>query len=235
MGSEANWVSRSRQTAVRLGTAILAGDYPPGRPLLTEPELAAELDVSRNTLREAMKILASKSLVEVSPRRGTTVLPPDRWNVLDPDILDWTGEGLITDPGFLEELLETRAAVEPAAAAAAATHGTPAAKARIQSAWEAMQHHAESDDIVAKVDVDLAWHLAVAAATDNRFLVSIMGSIAHALRAHLRRLNDGQGNYEGNLANHARVTAAIEAADAATARSSMEVLVAQARSDTNRL
>jgi DNA-binding FadR family transcriptional regulator len=235
MSSEANWVSRSQQTAVRIGTAILAGEYPPGSPLLTEPELAAELDVSRNTLREAMKILASKSLVEVSPRRGTTVLPPERWNLLDPDILDWTGEDVVADTGFLEELLETRAAIEPAAAEAAAAHGTPAGKARIRSAWEAMRQHALSDDIAAKVDVDLAWHLAVAAATNNRFLVSIMGSIAHALRAHLRRLNDGHGNYEGNLANHERVTVAIEAADAAAARSSMEVLVAKARSDTYRL
>ncbi|RVT81551.1 FadR family transcriptional regulator [Rhodobacteraceae bacterium CCMM004] len=235
MGSEDNWTSRSHRTAVRIGTAILAGEHPPGAPLHKEADLAAELDVSRNTLREAMKILASKSLVEVSPRRGTTVLPRERWNVLDPDVLDWSTTGLRDGSDLLEELLDTRAVIEPAAAEGAARHGTPADKARIRAAWEVMQSYADSDDIPAKVAVDLDWHIAVASASHNRFLVSIMGSIAHVLGEHLRHLNDREGNYEGNLANHRRVTEAIEASDAATARATMVLLVAQARSDTRRL
>ena len=117
------WTSRAAQAASDLGRSILAGRYPPGTAMPREAELAAEMGVSRNTLREAIKVLASKSLVEVAPRRGTVVLAPARWNVLDPDVLDWSAVGLAGDMRLVEELMETRAAIEPAAAAAAAHHG----------------------------------------------------------------------------------------------------------------
>jgi DNA-binding FadR family transcriptional regulator len=229
------WTSRAAQAAADLGRAILAGRYAPGAAMPREAELAAEMGVSRNTLREAMKVLASKSLVEIAPRRGTVVLPPARWNVLDADVLDWADVGLAGDTGLVEELMETRAAIEPAAAEAAARHGAPDRKAAVRTAWQAMAALAHSGDIAAKVETDLAWHVAVASASDNRFLVSIMGSIAHALGQHLRMLNDVAGNYEGNLANHLRVTEAILAADAAAARAAMQTLVAQARDDTRRM
>lgn len=229
------WTSRAAQAAADLGRAILAGRYPPGTAMPREAELAAEIGVSRNTLREAIKVLASKSLVEVAPRRGTVVLAQARWNVLDPDVLDWSDVGLARDTGLVEELMETRAAIEPAAAAAAAAHGAPDHKAAVLAAWEAMAALAHGDDIAAKVGTDLGWHVAVAQASGNRFLVSIMGSIAHALGQHLRMLNDVAGNYEGNLPNHLRVTEAILASDATAARAAMEELVAQARDDTRRL
>jgi len=232
---QALWTSRAAQAAAVLGRAILAGRHRPGEALPREAELAAELGVSRNTLREAMKVLASKSLVEIAPRRGTVVLPAARWNVLDGDVLDWSGVGLSQDSALVEELMETRAAIEPAAAEAAARYGTPARREAVRVAWQGMAALENSGDIAAKVEADLAWHVAVAAASDNRFLVSIMGSIAHALGQHLRMLNDVAGNYEGNLANHLRVTEAILAAQAQDARDAMQTLVTQARDDTRRM
>ena len=114
-------------------------------------------------------------------------------------------------------------------------HGAPARKAAVRAASEAMAALARSDDIAAKVETDLGWHVAVAQASGNRFLVSIMGSIAHALGQHLRMLNDVAGNFEGNLPNHLRVTEAILASDATGARAAMEELVARARDDTRRM
>jgi DNA-binding FadR family transcriptional regulator len=235
MIAQTQWTSRAAQAAADLGRAILAGDFAPGTAMPREAELAAEMGVSRNTLREAMKVLASKSLVEIAPRRGTVVLPQARWNVLDADVLDWSDVGLAGDTALVEELMETRAAIEPAAAEAAARHGTPERKEAVRRAWQAMAALAHSGDIGAKVETDLAWHVAVAVASDNRFLASIMGSIAHALGQHLRMLNDVAGNYEGNLANHLRVTEAILATDAQHARAAMQTLVAQARDDTRRM
>lgn len=235
MVDDTPWTSRAAQAASDLGRAILSGRYAPGASMPREAELAAEMGLSRNTLREAMKVLASKSLVEIAPRRGTVVLPKARWNVLDADVLDWAGTGPAEDTALLEELMETRAAIEPVCAEAAARHGAPGRKGAVRAASQAMAALAHSDDIAAKVETDLAWHVAVAAASDNRFLVSIMGSIAHALSRHLRMLNDVDGNYEGNLANHLRVTEAILASDAAAARAAMEMLVARARDDTRRM
>lgn len=235
MSADTLWTSRARQAAAKIGKAIVAGQHLPGATLPREDELAGDLGVSRNTLREAMKALAAKSLVEIAPRRGTVVLPRDRWNVLDPDVLDWSGPTVARDQAFINELMATRAAVEPAAAAEAAVNGNTAQKAAVLAAWEAMAALAQSADIPAKVDTDLAWHVSVAAASNNRFLVSIMGSIAHALREHLRILNDRAGNYEGNLENHHRVAEAIASGDSQLARTAMEALVARAADDTSRL
>ena len=235
MMTQPQWTSRAAQAAADLGRAIVSGRYPPGTAMPREAELAASMGVSRNTLREAVKVLASKSLVQVAPRRGTVVLDPARWNVLDPDVLDWSDVGLAGDMALVEELMETRAAIEPAAAAAAALQGAPHDRAAVRAAWEAMAALAHCDDIAAKVETDLAWHVAVAQASGNRFLVSIMGSIAHALGQHLRMLNDVAGNFEGNLNNHWCVTEAILASDAAGARAAMHTLVAQARTDTRRM
>lgn len=235
MAAEAIWTSRTWQAAAGIGTAILSGRYPPGQVLPREADLAAQMGVSRSTLREAMKVLASKSLVEIAPRRGTVVLPRTAWNVLDADVLDWSGPGLADDPRLVVELMELRATIEPAAAAAAARDGTAVQKAAVHSGATAMQALADSTDIEAKIDIDLAWHVAVAEASNNRFLASIIRAVAHALRAHLRLLNRVDGNYEGNLANHMRVAEAIARSDAATAQASMRALVNQARNDTLRM
>lgn len=235
MSSQDLWTSRASKAAAIVGRAIVAGRPAPGEALPREADLAAKLGVSRNTLREAMKVLASKSLVEIAPRRGTVVLPQYRWNVLDDEVLDWSGVGLAGDGALVEELMETRAAIEPAAAEAAARHAKPDQRAAVQAAWAAMAALKNSDDIEAKVETDLAWHVAVAAASENRFLASIMNSIAYALGQHLLMLNDVTGNYEGNLINHQRVTDAIIAGDVEEARDAMTALVSQARDDTRRM
>ncbi|WEX10983.1 FadR/GntR family transcriptional regulator [Chelativorans sp. AA-79] len=234
MTGKVNWQSRTAHAAAAIGKAIVTGQFPEGAGLPREPELAAAFGVSRNTLREAMKALAAKSLVEIAPRRGTVVLPSVRWNVLDPDVLDWSGGGLNRDARFMQELLTTRQAVEPMAAAEAALRATRMQRQAVARAWEAMASLADSMDIPAKIEIDLAFHVAIADASNNRFLISIMGSITHALRENLRMLNDEGGNYEGNLANHRLVSEAIARGDAEAARAAMNSLVAQARADTSR-
>jgi DNA-binding FadR family transcriptional regulator len=139
------WTSRAAQAAADLGKAILSGQYAPGAAMPREGELAAEIGVSRNTLREAMKVLASKSLVEIAPRRGTVVLPQARWNVLDADVLDWTEGGPAEDSALLEELMQTRSAIEPVCAEAAARYGAPERKAAMGAAWQAMAALAHAD------------------------------------------------------------------------------------------
>src|SRR3954469_676249 len=72
-----------------IGLRILRGDLRPGDVLPGEEELGGELGVSRTVLREAIKVLAAKRLVESRPKTGTRVLPRGEWNLIDPDVLAW--------------------------------------------------------------------------------------------------------------------------------------------------
>ncbi|MDP8912578.1 MAG: GntR family transcriptional regulator, partial [Pseudomonadota bacterium] len=105
--------------AHKLGVAILSGEYGPGDTLSGEVAFSEALDVSRSAYREAMQVLAAKGLVESRPKAGTRVLPRERWNLLDPDVLAWafTGE---PDIQLVRSLFELRAIIEPAAARLAA-------------------------------------------------------------------------------------------------------------------
>lgn len=101
--------------AHKLGTAILSGQYAPGNVLSGEIAFAVELNVSRSAYREAIQVLTAKGLVESRPKAGTRVLPRNRWNLLDPDVLAWAFVGE-PDVEFVRDLFELRAIVEPAAA-----------------------------------------------------------------------------------------------------------------------
>ena len=95
-----------------LGARIVHGEFDGTGMLPIEPVLAADLGVSRNALREAIKVLASKGLVEVRPKTGMRVLPRDHWNLLDRDVLAWSdSSGLRLSHAF--NLVEFRAIVEP--------------------------------------------------------------------------------------------------------------------------
>ncbi|AUH66503.1 FadR/GntR family transcriptional regulator [Paracoccus zhejiangensis] len=235
MEGNGSWTSRAQLVARRIGGDIISGKFPPGVAMPREAELSGHYQVSRNTLREAMKALSAKALIEIAPRRGTIVLPRARWNMLDKDVIDWIGPALWTDRTFLDEILVMRAAIEPVAAAEAAIRADKGQRAAIQHAYDAMCGLARTTEIPKKVDIDLSWHVAVAEAANNRFLVATMAGLVHALRSQLRMLNLRDGNFEGNLENHGAVTGEILAGDAEAAAGMMRQLVAHARQDTDEM
>ncbi|MBN7755257.1 FadR family transcriptional regulator [Nitratireductor aquimarinus] len=233
--STAQWRSGAFITAEAIGQAIVEGEFSEGERLPLEAELASRFSVSRNTLREAMKLLAAKSMVAIAPRRGTVVLPRAEWNVLDPDVIDWFGALFRADPQFLEELARTRQTIEPAAAYEAARSADPEQVNAIAEAYRGMEELRGSDNAADQVTVDVAFHLAVADAGNNRFIQSIIRSIIHAVRANFEALLEQPGNFEGNLKNHRLVYEAIAAHDPDRARASMERLLEQSLSDTKEL
>ena len=79
--------------AHKLGTAIVSGEFAPGDTLSGEVAFSEQLDVSRSAYREEIQVLAAKGLVESRPKAGTRVLPRERWNLLDPDVLAWAFAG----------------------------------------------------------------------------------------------------------------------------------------------
>ena len=106
-----------------LGLRIVAGAWPSGAPLPNEDELAAELGVSRTVVREAIKVLQAKGLVEVKPRTGTRVRPRRAWHLLDADVVAWQFADMERGED-LRELYEIRSTIETTAARLAAERRT---------------------------------------------------------------------------------------------------------------
>jgi GntR family galactonate operon transcriptional repressor len=191
----------------RLGQAIVAGRYAAGDKLPTEDALARQLGVSRPSLREGLKALAHKGLVESRTRRGTIALSRQHWDVLDRDVLRWTAQAP-PDQEFLIGLVEARSIFEPAAARLAAQRATPAQIIQIEAAYRGMEDSLPHD-IEGCNRHDLAFHEAIIAASGNVMLMRLAITIRTALLALFRVSANARESYENSLAEHWAVAAAI--------------------------
>jgi len=211
-----------------LGARIAGGDLAPGEPLPTEEQLVGELGVGRSALREAMKVLGGKGLVESRTRAGTRVRPREAWHLMDPDVLGWRYR---TAPTLadLEDLAGLRVAVEPGAARLAAEQAAADGVRRIEQALAAMR--ANLADPESFVRADLAFHAAVFEASGNALLIHLHKMIAIALAAVRPVHTRDPARYAASVGQHERVTTAIRRHHARQAEESMRQLVEGARDD----
>ncbi|HEX3378516.1 MAG TPA: GntR family transcriptional regulator, partial [Paraburkholderia sp.] len=145
------------QVAQLLATAILRGDYAPASILPREAELMETFGVSRTVLREALRTLTSKGLIESRPRVGTRVRRKSAWNLLDVDLLDWYSR--VAEPmAFALKLQEMREMIEPYAASLAASAYTDDTLRSLASAHASMVAARNVDEWVR---ADLQFHLSV--------------------------------------------------------------------------
>jgi len=202
-------MARSKADGVldRLGRQVAAGRFPPGRRVPTEEELVRKLGISRPSVREGLKALARKGLVESRARRGTVVLDKARWDVLDPDVLRWMAAAP-PDHAFLISLIELRAIMEPAAARLAAQRAAPAQILEIERAFRGMADSLPHD-IEACHRHDLAFHEAIFAASGNVMLYRLYTAIRAMLLTLFRASTQARESYENSLAEHGAVAAAI--------------------------
>lgn len=169
-------------------------------------------------------MLAAKGLVSVGPRHGSKVREARDWTLLDPDVLGWLRSVDGFDHDLLFALQETRAIIEPAAAALAAERATPDDRGRIAAALAAME--AGLDDSVAAIAADKAFHLAILEATHN----PVLCNFRPAIDAILSVVFDlSVGAFTGNLPNHAAVAAAIDERRPDRARRAMELVLGYTR------
>ena len=191
----------------RLGQAIVAGRYAAGERLPTEDELARKLRISRPSVREGLKALARKGLVESRTRRGTIALGRERWDAFDADVLRW-GAASPPDHASLLSLIELRSILEPAAARLAASRATPAQILDIERAYQGMVDSLP-DDIDACHHHDLAFHRSIFAACGNTFLRRSYDAIGALLLTLFRASTEARESYENSLAEHGAVAIAI--------------------------
>ena len=211
-----------------IGLRIVSGQLEPGASLPNESELGAELQVSRSVLRESMKVLAGKGLVEVRTKTGTRVRPRRYWHLLDPDVLSWQFEEAVT-PKDLYDLLEFRLIAEPAVARLAAERRSDEGLEAIRGYFGEMAANlAVPESFIA---ADLQFHTAIFDASGNELLQHIPAMIDVALRAGRRFHTREPGRYEKSLALHQTVLDAISSGDGEAAELAMRVLVVGARRD----
>lgn len=154
----------------RLKKRIETGEFPPGHRLPAETVLAEELELSRPSLREAVRALTMAGVLDVRRGDGTFVtdLRPDRLLSAISGFLD-----LAHDTG-LDEMLECRKVLEPGATALAATRIDEAALDGLLERIERMRTMQDPVDLVRE---DLAFHADIVAATGNRTLESLVSSV----------------------------------------------------------
>ena len=194
--------------------AILTGALAPGDRLV-EADLAEQYDVSRGTVREAFRLLASQHLVETMRGRsgGTYVarVVPERIS----DYLQTTMGVLLTHAGIdLSDLVQIRQLIEPfAASLAAARHESgPAVELR------ELQAPASSPE---RDDMNWAWHRTVLRLSGNPLLPALATPVYEALTTRFDRSNGRRGYFTKIEQEHAEITSLIEAGDAKGAEAAM--------------
>ncbi len=223
------------QVLNEIGKRIIRGELPPGSVLPREDALSQEFGVSRTVVREAIKGLAARGLVESRPKVGTIVKPDEEWQMLDPAVLEWVAESE-PDGAFLLRLAEVRLAIEPAAAALAARHAESNDILAITKAYNQME--AATKDEEAWAGADLAFHRAIVKASHNDLLAYIVRALRTPLHSQRRltvsilSLIDKEGveppydtATEEALARHKAVLDAIIERDEAGARAAAEALL----------
>jgi len=211
---------------------IVTGVIPVGTQLDVE-DLGTNAGVSRTVVREALKVLEAKGLVQARPRWGTRVRDRADWNMLDPDLMSWLGETEIEEE-FLEELTAVREAVEPAAARLAAEHCGPDDRIRMQEAFDSFARAAGSAGLESIVDADVGFHVSILQASGNRFFWQMAPLLATALRGRDRLVLRAPGKRRPRqlmVAEHDAVLQAILDGQGDAAEQLMRALVSRAASD----
>ncbi|RYH07791.1 FadR/GntR family transcriptional regulator [Tropicimonas sp. IMCC6043] len=208
---------------------VVSGRYGPGEILPTEAVLGEQLGAGRSSVREAMRVLVDKGMLEIRTRTGARVTDRDTWRSLDPDVVRWTLD-LRPDHKFLADLLEARRIMEPQAAALAAHRATASDLSRMESALHAMTT-ALPGDIDSCVEADAAFHQSILAASDNLVLREFEIIIDAALRTAFRLSTSLAQSYSATIHSHNDVFEAIRLRDPVRAMSSMSLLLDVAAAD----
>jgi len=216
------------QLANLIGRRILNGELQPGDQLPPETKLLAQTGVSRTTMREAVKLLVSKGLVEAKPKFGTRVRPSSDWSLLDPTVLHWQSDSR-DDLKELLLLFEIRRLIEPEAAALAASRGTDAKRETIGKAYEALEVSSQTQ--INLIEADVNFHLSVLNAAENKYLLSLGTVIEMAIKSTARFSRMRPGGLQHSLPMHKAVYDSILVQRPEVARAHMRALIDDAQED----
>ncbi len=214
------------QIVDQIEESILAGKLKPGDQLPPERELAEQFGVSRTAVREASKALREKGLVEAYPGRGTFIT-----NVTSQAVRDSLERlARLGQVDASAHLVEVREILEPEIAARAALRAGERHLSALREAVAAMD--AAIGDEAAYIEADLDFHLALAEATDNPLIPTLIDSIVGLLREQRARIFHVPGGAHRGQFHHKQILSAIERHDADAAREAMRAHLEQVRVDS---
>ncbi|MEZ8819676.1 MULTISPECIES: FadR/GntR family transcriptional regulator [unclassified Vibrio] len=214
------------QVAREIARGILSGDLPQGSIIPGEMALCEQFGISRTALREAVKLLTSKGLLESRPKIGTRVVDRAYWNFLDPQLIEWM-DGLTDIDQFCSQFLGLRRAIEPEACALAAKFATAEQRIELSEIFQKMVEvdEAEVFDQERWTDIDTRFHSLIFNATGNDFYLPFgnilttmfVNFIVHSSEEGSTCINEHRRIYEAIMAgdsDKARVVSAAHLQDA---------------------
>ncbi len=162
------------------GKQIAQGAFEPGTALPSEAELCVRFEASRNVMREVIKVLSTKRLIDAQPHRGLFVMPSEQWNYLDVDVLEWVLEKG-DNPSLIRSLIEVRSLIEPSISRWAAERATAVDLVDIEASFNEMAANVENAAIFHIADI--RFHSAILAATHNLVIQQLSDAIGALQRA----------------------------------------------------
>ena len=214
------------QIVEQIEQSVQKGDLKPGDQLPAERELAEQFGVSRTAVREAVKALREKGLVEAYPGKGTFITSgssnPMRQS------LDRMMRSAQVDA--TSSLVEVREILEPEIAALAAVRATEENLNSLREAMAVMD--AAKRDPDAYIEADLDFHLELAEAAANPLILSLIDSIVGVLREQRMRIFEVDGGPDRGQYHHKKIFEAVEHQDAPGAREAMRAHLRQVREDS---
>jgi GntR family transcriptional repressor for pyruvate dehydrogenase complex len=214
------------QIVEQIEQSVQKGDLKPGDQLPAERELAEQFGVSRTAVREAVKALREKGLVEAYPGKGTFITNgssnPMRQS------LDRMMRSAQVDA--TSSLVEVREILEPEIAALAAVRATEENLNSLREAVAVMD--AAKRDPDAYIEADLDFHLELAEAAANPLILSLIDSIIGVLREQRMRIFEVDGGPDRGQYHHKKILEAMEHQDAPGAREAMRAHLRQVREDS---
>lgn len=213
-----------KHVVAQIEEQILSGQLKPGDCLPPERELTEQFGVSRTVIREAVKALTQKGLVEPHPGLGTFIMNETTQAMQQSLSLMLKLEG---DPGS-RDLMEFRELLEPEIAALAATRG---GQEFVEAMNEAIQGMDDADDVDQYMEADLAFHLGLARATGNRLIPKFLDMIVDLLREQRTKIGEVKGLSLVKTSQHYHrlITEAIQKHDPSAARDLMRAHLLEVR------
>ncbi len=208
-----------------IGLGIVTGRFPIGSILASDAAMMEEYGVSRTVLREALKTLEAKGMIEARPKVGTRVSPSSRWNFFDPQVLSWHFHAR-PDQRFYESLFDVRRALEMRAVSVASERRT-AENVRQMKYWLHQMDISEGN-LEAHGLSGLEIHRAVAESSGNILLRSVTGIVELTLALALKSLSGPAASAyrRTSLDAHTDMLIAIEKGVPADAQAALERIIA---------
>lgn len=173
-------MTKTERLTREFGKQIAQGVFEPGAALPSEADLCLRFDVSRNVMREVIKILSTKKLIDAQRHRGLFVMPQGQWNYLDADVLEWALEKG-TNPELIRSLIEVRSLIEPTISRWAAERATAVDLVAIEANFNLMEANRENFQVFHEADIE--FHKAILVATHNVVIQQLSDAVSALQRA----------------------------------------------------